>query len=158
MARLRVSASPLLVAVAVSVACVRNSRVVSASRTRHSSSRRHAATPSRRRCRHTRTLVYDSLPYAVHCKAVFSLFIFFEHRYFVFCFFRLFLYAVFVLLYLYSLRVAARFFAFPSHCSRTRRVAAPSTIALNSVFVVRCTSHLRRVAIPSASASLDLCS
>ena len=51
--------------------------------------------------------------------------------------------------------MAARFFAFLSHCSRIRRVAAPSVITFVSVFAERFAPHLCRVALISC-ASLSL--
>ena len=82
------------------------------------SSRRLAVTPPRRRSRRTCTALIFLNPY-------------FVHRYFVFRFLHFSVYAVLVLLYLYSLRVAARIFAFLSHYSCIRRAAAPSVIAFH---------------------------
>ena len=119
MARLRVSAVLLVVdvavAVAVAVACARGGRVVSASPTRHL-----AVSPSHR-------LAVAAVAHAP------SLMFLYRTPYIVMPFFHFSFssYAVHVLLYLYSLRVAARIFAFPLHYSRVRRAAAPSVIALH---------------------------
>ncbi len=130
------SASSLVVAVVVAVAvvCARGGRVVSASRTRH------LAVPPPRflaiaAATHSRSLMcLYRTPYIVMPLFHFSFSSYAEH----------------VLLHLYSLRVAARIFAFPSHCSRVRRAAAPSVVSLNTyVFAEQFASHLCSVATKS---------
>ena len=138
MARIEVSASSLLVdvAVAVAVACARGGRVASASRTRHlatSPSRRHASSPSQPT--HTHPFNMTLL----------------VRRNVALCFIHFSLYDVLVLLYLYYL---LRFhFEWPRESSHSRRivcvfVARPRLLlsCCSPVFTKRFASHLRRVA------------
>ena len=107
------------------------------------SSRRPAATPSRRRCRHTRTLVNVSLPYAVHRNAGFSFLIFFVRR-------------TRTIGPALTSRGRANL-PIPSHYSYIRRAAAPSVIAFHSyigrairaAFTSRCDFVISCVAQPS---------
>ena len=134
MARLWVSASPLVIAVAVAVACARGNRVVSESRTRHL-----AVSPPRL---FAVTAATDAPSLMIlYCTPYIVMLLF----YFLFS-----TYAVQVLLYLYWHRGATRIFVFRRIIHILVTWPRPLLSRCVLVFAERFAPHLRSVATLSA--------